>query len=220
MAGITIFAGHYGSGKTNLAVNYALKLRERFEKVILCDLDIVNPYFRTKDSAKELQEHGVELISPEFANTNVDLPTLPPEVNAIFTDTEAAVVIDVGGDDSGAVALGQYADRIRRRGYEMLLVINQRRYLTFEPEEAVAIMDEIQNACHLDFTGIVNNTNIGSETTPDVVLSSLAYADEVSRQTALPLFATTYRGDLNLSLPEHAKGAPIDIFAKREWHIF
>ena len=128
---ITLFAGHYGSGKTNIAVNYALLLSEKGEKVSIADLDIVNPYFRTKDSATVLENAGIRLISSPYANTNVDTPALPPEIYALFAQKETKGVIDVGGDDRGALALGRYSDLIlKENDYEFLFVINKFRYLT------------------------------------------------------------------------------------------
>jgi len=216
---IVIFAGHYGSGKTNLAVNYALELKKHHERVILCDVDTVNPYFRTKDSEKILEEHGITLISPEYANSNVDLPSLPALVNTIFADESARVVIDVGGDDAGAIALGQYADRLKAAGYEMLLVINAYRYLTRSPEDVREIMDEIELAARLKFTGIVNNSNLGKETTTETIAKSLAFAQGVHELTDLPVLATSHRRDV-------AAGAidtpdwEIDIYTKEAWKIF
>ena len=109
---LTLFAGHYGSGKTNIAVNYALLLANENKKVCIADLDIVNPYFRTKDSAKELEEAGVILVSPQFANSNVDLPALPAEAYRLVTDQSTYGIMDIGGDDRGAYALGRYVPAI------------------------------------------------------------------------------------------------------------
>ena len=128
---ITLFAGHYGSGKTNIAVNYAHYLKELYEKVDVADLDIVNPYFRTKDSEAFLESKGIHLISSEYANSNVDVPALPAEAYAIIDDESVHAVIDVGGDDRGALALGRYSPAIlKQNDYEMLLVINKFRPLT------------------------------------------------------------------------------------------
>ena len=142
---ISIFCGHYGSGKTNIAVNYALSLKEQGIPVRIADLDIVNPYFRTKDSARELEEAGIELISPTFANTNVDLPALPQELYALVQQTHTHAVMDVGGDDRGAYALGRYAPYIREENnFDMFCVVNFYRPLTTTPEEAAEIMAEIE----------------------------------------------------------------------------
>ena len=220
MKKITIFAGHYGSGKTNLAVNAAIGLRREHDSVILCDMDIVNPYFRTKDSEDILSRSGVRLISPRFANSNVDLPYLPAEVAAIFNGN-AVSVIDVGGDDSGAIALGQYAARIEAAGYDMLLVLNARRYLTRSPEEAVGIMREIETASALRFTGLVNNTNLGHESTAEVVTQARDYVQAVSRETGLPVVATSYREDLSPVLTEaDGRPWPIKIYEKPGWALY
>jgi len=220
MKKITIFAGHYGSGKTNLAVNASISLKCHQDNVILADLDIVNPYFRTKDSEAVLAEAGVRLISPRFANSNVDLPYLPAEIAAIFGG-DGVSVIDVGGDDSGAIALGQYAPRIEAAGYDMLLVLNARRYLTREPDEAVAILHEIEAASRLRFTGLVNNTNLGHETTADVVTQARDYVAAVSQLTGLPVVATSYRADLAPALlPEDGQPWPIQIYEKPGWALY
>ena len=108
MKRVTLFAGHYGSGKTNIAVNYALFLREQGKDVVIADMDIVNPYFRTKDSTDVLESAGIELISPQFANSNVDLPALPQEMYKTVQDRSKFSVLDIGGDDRGAYALGRY----------------------------------------------------------------------------------------------------------------
>ena len=122
---LTLFAGHYGSGKTNIAVNYALLLAAEGKKVCIADLDIVNPYFRTKDSEKELAAAGIDLISPQFANSNVDLPALPAEAYRLVTDRETFGIMDIGGDDRGAYALGRYVPSIlEENNYRMVFVAN------------------------------------------------------------------------------------------------
>ena len=194
---ITLFAGHYGSGKTNIALNYARMLKRAGEKVAIADLDIVNPYFRTKDSAADLQAEGIDLVVSDFANSNVDFPAMPKEIYALVAPAEvgaecrtprAKVVIDVGGDDRGALALGRYVPDIRAEGdYEMLAVVNAARPLTRTPQDAVEVLREIEEACQLPFTGIVNNTNLGQQTTAETVLGSRAYADEVAALMGVPV---------------------------------
>jgi len=120
MKRITVFAGHYGSGKTNLAVNYAVKQKKEGKEVSICDLDIVNPYFRTKDSAKILEKEGIELISLPFANSNVDLPALPSEVYGLVQRLDRNVIIDLGGDERGALAMGRFTPYIlKENNYDM-----------------------------------------------------------------------------------------------------
>ncbi|MBQ6719106.1 MAG: hypothetical protein IJN20_01980 [Oscillospiraceae bacterium] len=189
---LTLFAGHYGSGKTNIAVNYALHLAGEGKPVVIADLDIVNPYFRTKDSAAVLEKAGVALISPQYANSNVDLPALPAESYRLVQDKSIYGIMDIGGDDRGAYALGRYVPAIKEENnYRMVFVANASRPLTRTPEEALEVMREIEAACGLRFTDIINNTNLASETTAQTVLDSLPYIEELSRLSGLPIFATT-----------------------------
>ncbi|MBR2615226.1 MAG: hypothetical protein IKC69_00935 [Clostridia bacterium] len=194
---ITIFAGHYGSGKTNVAVNFALKERRVGKEVVICDLDIVNPYFRTKDSAEDLRLAGIELISSEYANSNVDIPALPPAMYAVVDDRSRSFVLDVGGDDRGALALGRLTPRIlEENDYEMLLVVNFFRPLTASPEALLEIMHEVEAAAGMRFTGIVNNSNLGEETTAEHVLSTLERVKDFSRLSKLPVVFTSVKNDL------------------------
>ena len=189
---LTLFAGHYGSGKTNLAVNYALLLAKEGKKVCIADLDIVNPYFRTKDSAAVLDKAGIDLISPQFANSNVDLPALPAESYRLVQDKSIYGIMDIGGDDRGAYALGRFVPFIKAENdYRMIFVANSFRPLTRTPEEALEVMREIEAACGLAFTDIVNNANLGSETAPEHVLDAVPYMEELSRLSGLPIFAHT-----------------------------
>ena len=194
---LTLFAGHYGSGKTNIAVNYALLLAKEGKPVVIGDLDIVNPYFRTADSKKVLEEAGVTLISPQFANSNVDLPALPAEAYRLVEDKGIYGIMDIGGDDRGAYALGRYVPAIKEEGnYRMVFVANSYRPLTRTPEEALEVMREIETACGLAFTDIVCNANLGPETTPETVLDSVPYMETLSRLSGLPIFAYTAEGSV------------------------
>ena len=198
---ITLFAGHYGSGKTNIAINYARALKRAGEKVAVADLDIVNPYFRTKDSAAELQAEGIDLVVSDFANSNVDFPALPKEIYALVADRETKIVMDIGGDDRGALALGRYVPDIKAEDdYEMLAVVNAARPLTRTPQEAVEVLREIEAACRLPFTGIVNNTNVGAETTVETVLGSIPYADEIAALMGVPVRFTCAIGAIAAEL--------------------
>ena len=199
---LTLFAGHYGSGKTNIAVNYALLLAAEGKKVCIADLDIVNPYFRTKDSEAVLEAAGVHLVSPQFANSNVDLPALPAEAYRLVTDHETYGIMDIGGDDRGAYALGRFVPGIlQENNYRMVFVANASRPLTRTPEDAMEVMGEIEAACGLRFTDLVNNTNLGDLTTAETVLASRSYMEKLSQLSGLPVFATTARADVAAQLP-------------------
>lgn len=200
---LTLFAGHYGSGKTNIAVNYALRLAKEGKKVCIADLDIVNPYFRTKDSATELAAAGIDLISPRYANTNVDLPALPAESYRLVQDKSSFGVMDIGGDDRGAYALGRFAEAIRAEdNYRMAFVLNCFRPLTATVADAMEILREIEAAAGLSFTCIVNNSNIGEETTKEVFLESLRFAKELGEASGLPLWMHTVKASLAAELCE------------------
>ena len=204
---LTLFAGHYGSGKTSIAVNAALELKKQRQNVAVADLDIVNPYFRAEDSKDLFLQNGIKLICSQFANTNVDFPALPDEMYALTDDTTINAVLDIGGDERGALALGRIAPKIlAENNYEMLLVINCYRPLTPDAESVLEIKAEIENACRIPFTGIVNNSNLGEETTAQTVLDSLEFANSVSKATGLPIVFTSVAerlyGELQPQIPD------------------
>ena len=201
---LTLFAGHYGSGKTNIAVNYALHLAREGKSVCIADLDIVNPYFRTADSAKVLKEAGIDLISPKFANSNVDLPALPAESYRLVQDKRSFGIMDIGGDDRGAYALGRYVPFIKEENnYRMIFVANAYRPLTATPEDAIEVMREIETACGLPFTDIVNNSHLGNFTDVQTILDTQDYIQKLCELSGLPLFCTTVREDLAAAVGAH-----------------
>lgn len=214
---ITIFAGHYGSGKTNLAINYAVWLKQTKQNVVVCDLDIVNPYFRTADAMEFLKEKGIELVSSDYANTNVDVPSIPAGAQAVFDNRNVCAVIDLGGDDRGALALGRYAGNIiDENDYEMLLVVNRYRPLTRDIESLAEIRGEIEASAGVAFTGLVNNSNLGAETTVEDVRGTFEFAEELSGKLNLPVKMTAVNRALKYS---GADVFPIDIFTKTIWKI-
>ncbi|MBO5109929.1 MAG: hypothetical protein J6D21_04350 [Clostridia bacterium] len=197
MKRVTLFCGHYGSGKTNIAVSYALRLRAEGKAVTVADLDIVNPYFRTKDSTAEFEAAGIRLVCSKYANTNLDIPALPEDLYVITDDKATHAVIDVGGDDRGALALGRLTPALLAEdSYEMLMVINRYRPLTPDAASTLEVMREIEAACRIPFTGLVNNSNLGEETTAEDVLASVTYGEEVSALSGLPIRMTAVKADL------------------------
>ena len=200
---ITIISGHYGSGKTNIAVSLAYDLKRIREKVAIADIDIVNPYFRTKDNEQQLENAGIRLICSEYANSNVDIPALPQDMYAVTDDKELHSILDVGGDERGALALGRISPAIREENdYQMLYVVNKFRPLTKDADSAIEVMREIEAACGLKFTAIINNSTLGAETMADDVISSLNYAAEISQKTNLPVLFTS----VNRSVAEQLNG--------------
>lgn len=213
---ISVFVGHYGSGKTNIALNYAMYLNKN-SKVAVADLDIVNPYFRTQDCAEFLKEQGIRLISSEFAGSNVDLPALPPDTYSVFSDKTIKAVLDVGGDDRGALALGRYVPLLAEEDdYNVYFVINKFRPLTKTPELTLEVLSEVQQAAGIKVTALVNNSNIGTETTREDIERSMDYAEAVSKLSGLPIAFTAVREDLADSV-KIKDIMPIKLYVKQSW---
>ena len=197
MKRICILLGHYGSGKTNVAANIALEWNRTGHPVSVVDLDIVNPYFRTADWSGEFSEAGIDLIKPVFANTNLDIPALPPQIYGLLRRRDRMVVMDVGGDDAGAVALGQFAKLIlEENDYEAYYVVNFMRPLTRTPGEALESLREIRDVAGIPVTGIVNNTNLGPETTISIIEQGASLSEEFSALASVPLICTTVDKEL------------------------
>lgn len=214
---VIIVTGHYGSGKTNLAVNLAFEAARQSGRVVLCDLDIVNPYFRAADRAKELEAAGIEVIAPVYAGSNLDIPALPPQIYSVFEDRSRRVILDVGGDDAGAAALGRFASLVlEENDFEHLYVVNGRRALTTTAESAVEVLREIEAAGKVPVTAIVNNTNLGRETDADVVRGSLGFAEKVAELSSRPLLFTAARADVAKKL-EGTAVLPVDIYVRTPW---
>lgn len=188
---VTIICGHYGCGKTNLTLNLALEAAAAGETVTVVDMDIVNPYFRSSEYGKLLEEKGIELIAPASAGTTLDTPALPAAIYSVFAKTQGHTFMDVGGDDAGAMALSRYAGEIAAKPYEMLYVINKYRVLSTRPEEAVALLREIEQVSRLKATGIVNNSHLGVDTRPETVEESRDFAAKVAALANLPLLYST-----------------------------
>jgi len=217
MKKITIITGHYGSGKTNVSVNLALELAKSGEKVTVVDLDLVNPYFRTADFKELFEGNGITLVSSMYANTNLDIPAVSFDVERIATE-DGFLIIDVGGDDAGAIALGRYAEPFERfkADIDMLYVINCYRYMTRYSHEALELFEEIEKTARFKHTGIINNSNLGNMTTKETILDSKKFAEEVSKGTALPLVFTT--APKSIACEElDGKVKYVDIYVKPIW---
>lgn len=201
---VTLFAGHYGSGKTNIAVNYAKLLKDNGFDTVIADLDIVNPYFRTKDSEEELQELGIELVCSDMANTNLDTPALPRDIYRILADKSKYVVMDIGGDERGALALGRYSeDILDEDNYEMIFVVNPYRPLTASPEDAVEVMREIEVVSKIKFTAIANNANVGNDTSVEDIIACDEYIHRLKSLTGLDVKFVSAFDKISHKLREH-----------------
>lgn len=190
IAPLTVVTGHYGTGKTNLSINLALDALATYPSVTLVDLDVVNPYFRSSDYAAMLEARGVHVVAPTFAGTTLDVPSLSPAVSGAL-ESAGAVIVDAGGDDVGATALGRFSRQIKATDYAMLYVINRYRNLTTTPREAAVLLGEIESASHLRATAVANNSHLKAETTAETILESLPFARETAALLGLPLAFTT-----------------------------
>ena len=165
-----VLTGNYGSGKTELALNFALQFSQSL-KTTLVDLDIVNPYFRSGEKAEEMRRAGVRMLMPTYAMTTVDIPALPAEIQSVFEVPSDKVIFDVGGDDTGAAALGRYYPSFtaRRDETKMIFVINCMRPLTREPAEIIDLAERIMNRGRLQIDMLINNTNLADMTEPRMI---------------------------------------------------
>jgi hypothetical protein len=216
---IRIFTGHFGSGKTEIAINYAIKLLEEGKKVAIVDLDIVNPYFCVRGIRDFLEGKGMRVISSKPSLMNAELMVVPAEVNSIFNDKSYDVVIDVGGDDSGALVLGQYYRYFNQEDYDMYFVVNNNRPFTLDSINAEEYIKNIERASRLKVTHLISNTNLSYETEVKHILAGDKIILELSERTGIPYKYTVCRKDLLDRVRDQVKGEllPIDIFMKRPW---
>jgi hypothetical protein len=182
-----MFTGHFGSGKTEVAVNYAVNMLKHHNKVAIVDLDIVNPYFRTADAREHLESKSIRVLTTVYANTNVDVPALPPEVLSLFEDKEYKVVLDIGGDDLGAKVLSRYREEILQDSYEMFFVINTRRPMTATQEQIEEMIYEIETSARIKVTKLVNNTNVLEHTTARDIIRGHETVQRVSEKLNIPI---------------------------------
>lgn len=213
-----VICGHYGSGKTNFSLNLARELAGLGEKVTIVDMDIVNPYFRSSDYTGFLAQEGIEVIAPGYAGSTLDVPALSPEIYSVFDSERGRVIFDVGGDDSGAVALGRFAPQLKESGYQLFYVVNRYRNLIQDPEDAARLLEDICAASRLSPSALVNNSHLGDYTTAQTVLDSVPYAEEVSRITHLPVAFQTGPRALEEELrPILSNYYPVDVLVTPPW---
>ena len=188
---LTLVTGHYGTGKTEFSVNLALALAEAGERAALADLDIVNPYFRSRERRELLEAAGVRLIATSQALADADVPALPAELHAVLEDRSVRGVLDVGGDPSGARVLARYRPRILKEDYQLLCIVNAARPEVRTAERSAEYLRAIEAVAGLRCTGLVNNTHLCGETAPEDIREGAALAEEVSQITGIPVVCHT-----------------------------
>ena len=219
---VYIFTGHFGSGKSEVAINFAMNLKKAHpeRKVAMIDLDIINPFFRSADAKTPLENAGITVEIPTCANSNVEGIALTGKMGALIDDEEYDVILDIGGDDLGARAVGYYCDRIARREHIIFFVVNKNRPFTKNKELALKIFDEVEASTRLKINGIINNTNLLEMTDAETVLSGLPLMNEISEAKNIPvMFSAAGRhlcDELKKSIPEDEL-LPLDEYVKLLW---
>ncbi len=209
-ARVIMFAGAYGSGKTEVAVNYAAGLAvSQSQLVSIVDLDIVNPYFRSREAALELEAQGIHVVMPRNEMSYADLPIILPEIRGEIERSDGKLIIDVGGDDAGARVLSSMADAFASKGYEFLMVLNAKRPFTSDVAGSLKMMRDIEASSRLKFTGIVSNTHLIGETTTDTVLQGYRLAEEVSRAAEIPVAFVSVVAEVAEQLDSNAMKVPV-----------
>lgn len=216
---ICVIIGHYGSGKTNFAVDLAIKSADSGYKTNIVDLDIVNPYFRTADFKNMFENKGISMTSSVYAVSNLDIPAITFDLNSVVSDNQN-VIIDVGGDDAGAVALGQFKsvfDKFKEET-DVLYVINKYRNIAEQPQKELNLLRDIESISRLKATAVINNSNLGAETNIETVMNSLDYAKETAALCGLELKFTTYPDWINPAvLPNDVNFIPVKRYVKPVW---
>lgn len=217
---ITIVTGHYGTGKTEFSVNLALALASHHPKVMLADLDIINPYFRSRERKEELERAGVSLISTSPACIHADVPSLPPQLMTVFSDRQIRGVLDIGGDPVGARVLSRFREIIRREDHGLIYLLNANRPEVRTPQQAADSLRAIEDVTGLTCSGIVNNTHLCGETTSADILRGAQLACETSALTQIPVLAHTAQRKLIPELGCLAQPLfPIEIYMKKPWEV-
>lgn len=217
---LVIIIGHYGSGKTEFAVNYAVKMKEKFDRVNIADLDIVNPYFRSREKRNFFEKVGIRLFDSSIRNTAIDLPALPAELMGVILNQEEKSVLDVGGDPVGARVLSRYSQQIKNTEYDMFFVINGNRPETNTLEGAIKYLSMIEATSNLKVTGLINNTHMLKETSVEDVESGHELTKKVSWETDIPIRYEAVINDIADKIKNEEiieKLFPINLYMREEW---
>ncbi|MBN2879853.1 MAG: ATP-binding protein [Clostridia bacterium] len=223
MTRITVHIGHYGSGKTELSLNLMRDLLKQGEKAMLVDLDIVNPYFRSGEHKEALERLGGKVIRPNYEGTNVDVPSLPPDVSRAFIEKDTKVVLDVGGDPSGAKALGRYHQDIEDDDYVVKCVVNTARPFTKTSEDIVEMVRNLESSSKLKVDMLVNNTNVARETTAEMLVESQPIVEKAAEILGIKVGQIGAINETIEKLPKEFYEkykeiiVPIELYMRKDW---
>jgi hypothetical protein len=217
---LVVITGHYGSGKTEFAVNYAILCSKIYKKVNLADLDIVNPYFRSRDKAEILNNFGIKVTGSMTGDSTLEVPALPAEIRGLIDDQEAKTIIDAGGDPVGARVLARYAKYIEKHDFDMFMVINANRPDTQSVDSILKYIQEIEFSSKLKITGLINNTHLLKKTTKDEVYKGHELVNKVFEHTGLPIryeSAIKSVADEINSIDKNIEVFPFDLYMRESW---
>lgn len=217
---LVIVTGHYGSGKTEFSVNYALRCREVYEQVGLADLDIINPYFRSRERKRLLEESGISVIDSSINNTTLEIPALSAEIYGLIQNKNIKAVLDVGGDPAGARVISRFSEQIKRNEYTMLYVINGNRPDTDTKEKVIRYMRDIEKTSGLKVSGLINNTHMLKNTAVSDVERGHKLSKEISLETNIPIrYEVCIKEIAGKIVNEEIKEKifPINLYMREEW---
>lgn len=215
---LTFVTGHYGSGKTEFAINHALKLKESYDKVSLVDLDVVNIYFRSRDVRNLLSEKNIELISSHFKEDKyVDLPAISPRIYSPLDDKSKVAIYDVGGNSVGAGVVSMFRDRIDTTQIQVLAIVNKNRPETMDENSSIEMIKSIEKTSRLKITGIINNTHMLQYTTIDDILSGYQMCENISKKINVPMLYNVVKSDLDIDFDKIPNIYFIDTFLRENW---
>lgn len=217
---VRLFIGHYGSGKSEVSINYVTRLRDVVDgEVALADIDVVNVYFRTREKKDLMRQLGITPIDSSIQTTTLDVPAVSAEVMRPLHDDKVNYVLDVGGDNVGGRVVGRFAEHFKSDNYDMFFVINANREKTQTANEVLGYIDAIEASSKLKVTGLVNNTHLLRETTVEDVLKGQEVAREVSKIKNIPIKYVCCIENLVDKLPKDLEGdiLPIKMYLREEW---
>ena len=218
---IRIITGHYGSGKTEFAVNYVKKLRESVDgRVAIADLDIVNVYFRSREKKEELEEKGIQVIASNLDTAVADVPAVSGAMTMPVINKEYQYVVDLGGNDVGTLVLGRIKPLLDHAEADFFMVVNAYRPNTSTPEGIIEQMENLEYAAGLKVTGFINNTNLVRETTAECLLHGDEVLKEVTKRTGVPVKYVSYVKDvMTEEIPEGLSGElfPMEFNMRKNW---
>ncbi|MDK2951574.1 MAG: hypothetical protein PWQ77_1239 [Kosmotogales bacterium] len=215
---VAVFIGMFGSGKTEIALNFALKLKSKYEEVALEDIDVISPYFRTRDLKAEFEKMGIDVITPEEKLIHADLPIISPKVKGFINKENYRVVIDCGGNDDGAVVLSSLYSTLRNEDHDIFFVINPYRPFTDTVNKTVEHIKRLEKTSRLKISYLVNNSNIGNLTEERNILYGEDFAEKIGESVGIPVAMTVIKEDIkcgNTRFPRFE----IKKFLKTPWEV-